>query len=67
MRIADSIGAPNLGKRRGQGIWAHHDVVVREGRVYDAWTGRRGEAMDDYMSHWQYGEYLQMTPSPYVP
>ncbi|MFJ6393903.1 RHS repeat-associated core domain-containing protein [Streptomyces sp. NPDC091972] len=68
MRITDSEGAPQLGKYRGQDTyWGHHDVVVRDGRVYDAWTGRHGEAMDDYLSHWEYSEYLQMTPSPYVP
>ncbi|MFE9969058.1 RHS repeat-associated core domain-containing protein [Streptomyces sp. NPDC005525] len=68
MRISDKFGAPTLGKyRKHDSEWAHHDVVVRDGRVYDAWTGRRGEAMEDYMAEWEWSEYLVMSPSPYVP
>ncbi|MGW1674671.1 hypothetical protein [Streptomyces sp. NPDC002324] len=68
MRITDSLGAPVLGKYRGRDTnWAHHDVVLREGRVYDAWTGRQGEPLEEYMSRWQYREYLKMSPSPYKP
>ncbi|MBA4862503.1 RHS repeat-associated core domain-containing protein [Streptomyces sp. PSKA54] len=66
MRITDSYGAPTLGKYRGEDTnWAHHDVVLRDGRVYDAWTGQRGEPLEQYMSRWEYGEYLKMSPSPY--
>ncbi|WP_318205837.1 RHS repeat-associated core domain-containing protein [Streptomyces sp. SCL15-4] len=68
MRITDAYNAPSLGQYRGQDTnWGHHDVVLREGRVYDAWTGRHGEPVDEYMAHWQYGEYLKMSPSPYSP
>lgn len=68
MRITDQYGAPTLGKYRGEDTnWAHHDVVLKDGQVYDAWTGRRGEPVERYLSHWEYGEYLQMKPSPYQP
>ncbi|MGY0060086.1 DUF6531 domain-containing protein [Streptomyces sp. LZ34] len=65
MRITDSMGAPQLGKYRGQDtFWGHHDVLVKNGRVYDSWTGRQGESMDEYLAHWEYGEYLRLDPAP---
>ncbi|WP_374111766.1 RHS repeat-associated core domain-containing protein [Streptomyces sp. MH192] len=68
MRITDSYGAPSLGKYREEDTnRVHHDVVLREGRVYDAWTGRHGEPVNQYMSRWEYGECLKMSPSPYAP
>ncbi|WP_143676007.1 hypothetical protein, partial [Streptomyces milbemycinicus] len=65
MRITDSMGAPQIGKYRGQDtFWGHHDVLVKNGRVYDSWTGRKGESMDEYLAHWEYGEYLRFDPAP---
>ncbi|WP_149831355.1 hypothetical protein [Streptomyces tailanensis] len=68
MRITDQYGAPTLGKYRGEDTgWAHHDVILKDGQVYDAWTGCHGEPLERYLSRWEYGEYLQMKPSPYQP
>ncbi|MET8506659.1 RHS repeat-associated core domain-containing protein [Streptomyces sp. NPDC004787] len=59
MRITDRYGAPSLGKYRGQdSFWGHHDVVVKDGRVYDAWTGPEGEALDVYRRQFEYGDDL---------
>ncbi|MFI6367975.1 putative T7SS-secreted protein [Nocardia sp. NPDC050630] len=63
MRLTDQYGAPSLGQYRGQDtFWGHHDVVVKDGRVYDAWTGPAGEPIDVYRSHFQYGDDLAFTP-----
>ncbi|MCC9311876.1 hypothetical protein LN042_33260 [Kitasatospora sp. RB6PN24] len=63
MRITDRYGAPTLGKYRGQdSLWGHHDVVVKDDRVYDAWTGPGGEPMDVYRSQFEYGDDLVFTP-----
>ncbi|GAB2620262.1 hypothetical protein GCM10027168_60410 [Streptomyces capparidis] len=65
MRITDSAGAPLLGKYRDQDtFWGHHDVVVKDGRVYDAWTGRYGEPVEEYRRRWEWGEYLRFDPAP---
>ncbi|WP_344449826.1 Hint domain-containing protein [Actinocorallia aurantiaca] len=65
MRITDRYGAPTLGKYRGQdSFWGHHDVVVKDGRVYDAWTGPEGEPMDVYRSRFEYGDDLVFSPAP---
>ncbi|MCX5078472.1 polymorphic toxin-type HINT domain-containing protein [Streptomyces sp. NBC_00424] len=62
-RITDSMNAPSLGKYRGEDTrWSHHDVVIRDGRVYDGWTDRYGEPLDVYKSHFEYGEYLRFDP-----
>lgn len=62
-RITDAYGAPSLGKYRGEDTrWAHHDVVIRDGRVYDGWTDRYGEPIDVYRSRFEYGEYLRFDP-----
>ncbi|GAA2114395.1 RHS repeat-associated core domain-containing protein [Streptomyces synnematoformans] len=62
-RITDSYGAPSLGKYRGEDtMWAHHDVVIRDGRVYDAWTSRYGEPLDQYRSRFEYGDDLRFDP-----
>ncbi|NYE45560.1 Flp pilus assembly pilin Flp [Spinactinospora alkalitolerans] len=63
--IRDGYGAPGLGQYRGEDtMWSEHWVVVKDGRVYDAWTGRYGEPIDDYLENWQYGEDLQFTDPP---
>ena len=46
---------PTLGPRRGQRTdWFHHWVVVKDGRVYDAWGGVYGVPIDDYKLEWGY-------------
>jgi hypothetical protein len=31
--------------------WPQHFVVIKDGRAFDAWTGRNGEALEDYMKN----------------
>ncbi|MFV2104850.1 polymorphic toxin-type HINT domain-containing protein, partial [Micromonospora sp. LOL_024] len=65
MRITDRYGAPFLGKYRGvDSGWGYHDVVVKDGRVFDATTGRHGELMADYRAVWEYGDDLVFNPAP---
>ncbi|MGW1718187.1 SpvB/TcaC N-terminal domain-containing protein [Streptomyces sp. NPDC002156] len=65
MRITDSLGAPYLGKYRGiDSKWSHHDVVVKDGRVFDATTGRLGEPIEQFKANFEYGEYLIFSPAP---
>ncbi|MGW2449119.1 RHS repeat-associated core domain-containing protein [Streptomyces sp. NPDC001675] len=62
-RITDKYGAPWLGKFRGvDSGWQYHDVLVKDGRVFDATTGRHGEPMDEYRNHFEYGDDLVFTP-----
>ena len=43
--------AKNLG-------WGHHEIVVKDGRVYDAFTGHQGMATDEYKSLWEYADAI---------
>jgi hypothetical protein len=48
-----------LGEYRGsEAPWGYHDVVVREGRVYDAFTERTGLPIDQYKALWKYADML---------
>lgn len=51
------ISAPpgiTMGKYRGvDTLWAHHEVVVRDGRVYDAFTDRKGLPVEEYKALWK--------------
>ncbi|MFI2612514.1 polymorphic toxin-type HINT domain-containing protein [Kitasatospora sp. NPDC018619] len=67
-KIRDSLGGgdihrfepspyPNFGPYQGQPqSWTHHYVVIRDGRVYDAFTPRGGLTISEYKSLWEYGE-----------
>jgi hypothetical protein len=51
--------ARNLGAYRKHDLgWFHHEVVVKEGRVYDAFTGHEGLPIDEYKSLWQYRDAI---------
>lgn len=55
VRITPDDGAPALGGYRGTNPgWSYHDVVVSNGRVYDAFTGPGGASISDYKALWQY-------------
>lgn len=57
--ITPPRGAKSLGPYRGYDTpWADHTVVVKNGRVYDAWTSRYGEPISVYQSRWEYGDVL---------
>ena len=58
-RIRPDFGAPSLGKYRGTNPgWAYHDVVVKDGRVYDAFTGSDGLPLQEYKELWQYPDAI---------
>ena len=47
--------APALGGFRDKNWgWVHHEVVVRDGRVYDLTTGHQGLPIAEYKKLWQY-------------
>ncbi|MBU6408492.1 MAG: transposase, partial [Alphaproteobacteria bacterium] len=57
-RIQPSEGV-RLRQFRGQNTgWAYHDVVVRNGRVYDLTTGGRGLPAEEYKQLWQYRDAI---------
>jgi hypothetical protein len=39
--------------------WAYHDVVVQDGKVYDAWTGRPGLDIQAYKDLWKDKDDIQ--------
>ncbi len=51
--------APSLGGFRGKNWgWSHHEVVVKDGRVFDATTGHEGLPISDYKKLWQYADEI---------
>ncbi|MDX2974370.1 ALF repeat-containing protein, partial [Kribbella solani] len=46
---------PYRGKEAG---WYMHVVVVYNGKVYDAWTGRGGESIAEYKSRWEWTDVI---------
>ena len=54
-----SARARSLGPRGGTDTyWAHHDVVVKDGRVYDAMTGPNGLPIDEFKAQWGYSDAI---------
>jgi hypothetical protein len=54
-RIEPSVEETVLGPYRGvHAPWYYHTVVVLDGRVYDAFTGRDGVPIEEYKDLWQY-------------
>jgi hypothetical protein len=52
-------GAPWLGDyalKPASEFWGHHTVVVRDGRVYDQFTGSDGLPIDEWKALWDYGD-----------
>ena len=50
---------PWLGGLRGNSPrWQFHDVVVKNGRVYDAFTGYEGLPIDQYKALWEYHDFI---------
>ena len=39
--------------------WYYHDVVVKNGRVYDAFTGHQGMAINEYKKLWQFADSIK--------
>ena len=38
--------------------WQNHVVVIKDGRVYDAFTGSKGMAIDEYKKLWDWVDYI---------
>lgn len=38
--------------------WAYHEVVVKDGRVYDRFTGSAGLPIDEYKALWKYKDSI---------
>jgi len=48
-----------LGRYRGANTgWHHHEVVVKDGRVYDAFSGHEGVTIEEFKGLWQYPDGL---------
>lgn len=41
-------------KHDPDGLWDHHWVVVKDGRVYDGTTGPKGLDIDTFKKQWVY-------------
>jgi RHS repeat-associated protein len=55
--IVPRAGLPNLGLRNGQPTyWPFHKVVVKDGKVYDALTGRSGQTVSTFKRAWDYAD-----------
>ena len=57
-RIKPKFGNYLGGYRDAQPGWSHHDVVVKESKVYDAFTGGKGENISEYKKKWQYSDAI---------
>lgn len=50
---------PALGGFRGKNWgWGHHEVVVKDGRVFDVTTGHQGLPIPEYKQLWQYPDAI---------
>lgn len=51
--------APILGGFRGKNWqWGYHEVVIKDGRVFDITTGHKGLPIDEYRKLWQYPDSI---------
>ncbi|MYQ44575.1 chemotaxis protein, partial [Streptomyces sp. SID4985] len=57
--IKPKQGFPSLGQYRDQDtFWTEHVVLVYNGRVYDGFTAKGGEAIADYKAKWLYNDVI---------
>src|SRR5262249_25832194 len=49
---------PYRGHIPGERGWAYHEVVVKDGRVYDRFTGHEGLPINDYKALWEYADAI---------
>jgi hypothetical protein len=48
-----------LGAYRGHNPrWYFHEVVVKDGRIYDAFTGHQGLAINEYKKLWEFADKI---------
>gem|GEM_PF-3347570 len=63
VRLTAMGGAPTLGEFDGvETAWGHHEVVVKGGMVYDAFTGHAGQLVSEYLNRWQYPDAIEGLP-----
>ena len=56
-RIVPKGSASLLGGYRGHNPrWGYHEVVVKNGRVYDAFTGHKGTSVKEYKGLWEFAD-----------
>jgi hypothetical protein len=41
--------------------WSNHEVVVKDGKVFDALTGPGGQSIKDYAARWEYSDFILET------
>jgi len=59
VRIQPMPAPPILGGYRGANPgWAHHEVVVKDGMVFDSFTGSKGLPISEYKDLWQYPDAI---------
>ena len=59
VKIAPKKGLRTLGGFKKQATeWFNHIVVVKDGRVYDAFTGYKGLPIDDYKELWTCKDFI---------
>src|SRR5262245_4385515 len=46
--------------------WAYHEVVVKDGRVYDAFTGHQGLPIAEYKALWDTPMLLTSVSRPHL-
>jgi len=52
-------GKVNLGLHSGKNTeWFYHQVVVKNGRVYDALTGPKGLPIDEFKKLWENADVI---------
>lgn len=57
--MRDPGGSAFINPAGGQGYpWTYHRVVVKDGRVYDGFTGPAGELISVYKARWQYADWI---------
>lgn len=58
IRIKPKIGG-YLPAYRGANLqWQFHEVVVKDGRVYDQFTGHLGLSIKEYKELWDYAKFI---------
>lgn len=66
--ITPKDGLPSLGDYKlANESWGHHTFVLKDGRVYDQFTGPDGMPLDQWKTEWSYPDdhdWTLVSPSP---
>ncbi|MFO0553766.1 MAG: RHS repeat-associated core domain-containing protein [Polyangiaceae bacterium] len=58
VRIEPKTGRMLGGYRKQHPAWYYHEVVVKDGRVYDAFTGGKGATIKEYKALWEFPNFI---------